>query len=660
MGEIYFNVEINNDYFRERTFVCRNMLRAEEMGVCNQDNLKVKTYRLPAQEGNSYLEVSVHEEKVTKTVSRIHTEIAARGDEPILVNGVSSLYYKDLEVDGNWWKDKDRLSVWVCRNTWCGEGQWQELTLSDLGLFPRTFGTARISSQGTWTTAFHYPLVILCDKKANCSYCFETESTAGRYLEIGASDTKSKLYVHVTSANEKQTGWHKMMQNGEVYSSQFVAFAEVDGGFEEAIAAMTEYKRATSLVSWEKGYAPLCFNDYMNCLWAQPTREKLLPLIAAAGKAGVEIFCIDAGWFGNWHDATTGMCGHWIPDNAPFGEEGLQGVINEIKKEGMIPGLWLELECVLGDAPFFREHPEYLLTRHGVKIHRDFPDFRIPAVRDYFTKQIDDLLAMGVGYFKNDYNANLDAGCDSIAGGTLQDGAREYDDAFLSFIDETLARHPGLIIENCGSGAMRSDNLHLSHFALQSITDQSDYRWVPSIIQGSLAQMPPEKAGIWCFPWPIRGGEKRPWAEAVEQNDAQTVCNLAGGLFGCFYLSGHIELADEQGTARLKEAVDFYKRSRTWTCGASAIYPAGMLQMMNDGLAVFGLLNKEEGKMLLGVFGSQWKGGDATVDLSKYCNDAGKVCSVFTDDEVSYSASLPSLTVSLPEGYHAAVFEIQL
>ena len=511
----------------------------------------------------------------------------------------------------------------------------------------------------------NYPLVILCDKKENRAYCFETECTAGRHLEIGASDANRRLYVYVTSANEKGTGWHRMMNDGERYESQSVAFGIVEGGFEEAVAAMTEYKRASSLVKWEKGYAPLCFNDYMNCLWAQPSRAKLEPLIAAAAEAGAEIFCIDAGWFGNWHDAKVGMCGNWVPVDEPFGEVGLQGIINDIRAAGMRAGLWLELECVLAGAPFFREHPEYLLTRHGVKIHRDFPDFRIPSVREYFAKQIDDLCAMGVTYFKNDYNANLEAGCDSIAGGNLQDGAREYDDAFLAFIDETLARHPGLIIENCGSGAMRSDNLHLSHFALQSITDHMDYENMPSIIQGSLAQMPPEKAGVWAYPYPLRNPgalkDGKTLRDVVPTEDARTVFNLAGGLFGCFYLSGHIELADEEGKARLKEGVDFYKNVRTWTCGAVPIYPDGMLQMLDSGVAVLGLLNKEAKKLLLGVFGAELAEGEEKIlNLSKYCASSVKVCAVFTDGDVSYSADLPSLTVSLPAGCHAAAFEIDL
>ena len=144
-------------------------------------------------------------------------------------------------------------------------------------------------------------------------------------------------------------------------------------------------------------------------------------------------------------------------------------------------------------------------------------------------------------------------------------------------------------------------------------------------------------------------------------DEAQTVCNLAGGLFGCFYLSGHIELAEGEGKILLKQAVDFYKRIRLWTCKAFPIYPDGMLQMLDPGVAVLGLLNKEAKKLLLGVFGSVLpESTEKNLDLSKYCSSGASIAAVFTDREVSYTADLPTLSVTLPSGCHAIVLEIDL
>ncbi|MBP3301382.1 MAG: alpha-galactosidase [Clostridia bacterium] len=657
MEELYFNVEINNETVR-----CRNVAE----GAMRRATVSEKgQYSVPLSEGD--LAVTVDAIPVTEGISRVKTTVKNGGSKPVLVNGVAALYYRGIPVSGEWWKDKSRYSVWVCRNAWQAEGQWDEKSLEELGLYPsynhQYFSTARLESFGTWTTAYTHPFVILCDKVRNVSYCIDAEFAGPRFLEIGCEirGDETALYVYLASAHAR-CGWHKNLKAGEEYTTETAAFGRVEGGFEQAVAAMTEYRRRTSLVTWKTGYAPVCYNDYMNCLWAKPTREKLIPLIDSASEAGCEIFCIDAGWFGNWHDYETGTNGNWVPEDSLFGEGGLQGVLDHIRGKGMIPGLWLELESVLKGAPFFREHPEYLVTRYGVKIKRDFPDFRLAPVRDYFAAQIDALCAMGVGYFKNDYNANLNAGCDSLQGGTLADGAREYVEAFRSFIDETIVRHPDLILENCGSGALRSDNGTLSHFALQSISDQEDYFRLPSIIQGSLAQFPPEKAGVWAYPYalPLSRAKEDP-KTGVRCEDAETVFNLAGGLFGCMYLSGHWNLADWQGKERLKEGIDFYKQIRPWTCRASAVYPLGLKQIDERGMFCIGLLSPEDGKMLLGFFSVQadWTVYQ-TVDLSPYCSASTRIVRIFSDGTSTVTGTLPELSVTFPAGHRAMVLELDL
>ncbi len=50
-------------------------------------------------------------------------------------------------------------------------------------------------------------------------------------------------------------------------------------------------------------------------------------------------------------------------------------------------------------------------------------------------------------------------------------GLEENEKSLLAFVDGLRARYLDLTIENCGSGAMRSDNGTLSHFHLQSTSD---------------------------------------------------------------------------------------------------------------------------------------------------------------------------------------------
>ena len=81
------------------------------------------------------------------------------------------------------------------------------------------------------------------------------------------------------------------------------------------------YKRAVAKFNWNEGHPSLCFNDYMNCLWALPTKEKLVPLIDKASELGCEVFCIDDGWFKALEGQPDGL-GTWKENDTLFGEGG--------------------------------------------------------------------------------------------------------------------------------------------------------------------------------------------------------------------------------------------------------------------------------------------------------------------------------------------------
>ena len=86
-----------------------------------------------------------------------------------------------------------------------------------------------------------------------------------------------------------------------------------------------------------------------------------------------------------------------------------------------------------------------------------------------------------------------------IRGSSPGEGLKKSAEAFYVLIDRVKKKHPDMKIENCGSGAMRSDNGTLRHFELQSTSDQEFYDLNPSIASGYAACIMPEKAGIWAL-----------------------------------------------------------------------------------------------------------------------------------------------------------------
>lgn len=311
-------------------------------------------------------------------------------------------------------------------------------------------------------------------------------------MELGANE-EGGLYVEMNGAWNGHDGWRKVLQPGESYTAVPAIFGTVDGGVEDAIRERLRYHRSTS---WTPDILPpVCFNDYMNCLWGMPSQEKLLPLIDAAADAGCEVFCIDAGWYGN-------TLGQWQPDDGKFGVGGLQGILDTIAAHGMKPGLWLEIESVSENNPVSEVMREDLLRQGNIVIGcsgRYQFDFRRQSVRDYLESVFDRLYAMGVRYIKNDYNQTSGFGCDGAD--SASEGLRQTTEAFYGFIDYIREKYPDLLIENCGSGAMRTDHGIMPHFHLCSTSDQELFWNNPSILSGTIACIAPEKCGAWAYPY---------------------------------------------------------------------------------------------------------------------------------------------------------------
>src|SRR6185437_14135939 len=97
------------------------------------------------------------------------------------------------------------------------------------------------------------------------------------------------VYAYLGGPDDLHSAAWKNLKPGETYQTVPVAIGCVRGGFGEAVEALTRYRREACVRKPSRNSrCPVIFNDYMNCLWGDPTEAKELPLIAAAAKAGCE------------------------------------------------------------------------------------------------------------------------------------------------------------------------------------------------------------------------------------------------------------------------------------------------------------------------------------------------------------------------------------
>lgn len=453
---------------------------------------------------------------------------------------------------------------------WLGESRWSRTELRSAlprlreeltGHNPR--GALITASTGTWSTGRALPNGFL--ESADLAWGWQIEHNGAWRSEVG-EDTHGG-YLALAGPTDDDAAWFRELAAGESFDSVPVA---ISAGVDLAAVAdnLTGYRRAARRAHIDNTALPVVFNDYMNTLNGDPTTERLLPLIEAAAEVGSEIFCIDAGWYddsGHWWDSV----GAWLPSTTRF-PGGLGEVIDAIRAAGMVPGLWLEPEVVGVRSPIAGILPaEAFLQRRGSRIveHGRFHlDLRHPAAIAHLDGVVDRLVEeFGIGFFKFDYNINPGPGTDLDAD-SLGDGLLQHNRAHLVWLDRLLDRHPDLVIENCASGAMRSDFAVLSRLAMQSTSDQQDFRLFPPIAASAPLAILPEQAANWAYPQP-------------GMTDEEVAFCMVTGLLGRLYLSGYINNMDAGARRLVDEAVTVYKTElRDIVRTATPAWPLGIPQ----------------------------------------------------------------------------------
>lgn len=567
------------------------------------------------------------------------TSVSNDGEEDAFISRLSCANVTGIGLGGSKWYENDqRFIVHICHNHWQGEAQWRKYTLSELGLYPasghnweRCF--FRIQSVGSWSTSEYYPLMIIEDTERGECWFFEREGAENWYMEINAYEGFNGEFFNVAIGGaDENCGWTYTLKPGETYTTTTAVYGVVKGGFEEAVRELTAYKRRTSLVHTD---IEVAFNDFMNCYWAQPSADRLIPLIDRAAELGVQTFCIDDGWSNT---------GEWDPLEDKFGTYGLKGIIEYIRSKGMRAGVWFEFETTTYNIA--RQLGDDILLYRDKKLiakHRPKLDLRNNKAREWLLGKIDYVYKMGVRYIKNDHNNDEKWGT-NYDGESPAEGLRRKEQAFYDFVEELHVRYPDLVIENCGAGAMRQDHGTLKHFSLQSTSDQEDYRLYPSILVGAMACLPPEKAGIWGYPYPLLykniGTMSIPEEELLLFKDGrETVFNMVSAMCGYMYLSGRLDLADGFNTQLIKEAIEIYKGYKdTISCR----YPAFILPMKpmaDKTYNSFGLIDADNKDMILAVWALEQT--EFTLDLSKYA---------FAKAEKLYPLSLSNAQINYSRG----------
>ncbi len=513
------------------------------------------------------------------------------GARPVTVESVTSFLCGGLG-SGPGPDELADLDVLWAENDWMAEGRWQlrplRGALPDIGrriLDADPRGCFGLTSAGTWSSGRFLPMGAIVNRRTGHAWAWQIEHNGGWHWQVGECTHRfagngpggrgghaprgavSGAYLALLGPADAEHHWQVTLHPGDAFNTVPATVAVSSDGFEGAAARLTAVRRAIRRPHDDGSRLPVIFNDYMNTLMGNPTTERLLPLVGAAAEAGAEYFCIDAGWYAEIDENWWGSVGAWLPSRTRF-PGGITEVLDRIREAGMVPGLWLEPEVVgVGSevakrlpADAFFQRAGQLVVEHG----RYHLDLRHPAAVGHLDHVVDFLVGeLGVGYLKMDYNIDVGPGTDT-GGLSAGAGLLAANRAQLDWLDAVLDRHPGLVIENCSSGGMRTDYALLSRMQLQSTSDQQDYLRYPPIAAAAPAAIAPEQAAVWAYPQP-------------EFTDDEIAFTMASAMLGRVHLSGHLNRMSDPQRELVAEAVRVYKTSLRSVISQSApFWPLGL------------------------------------------------------------------------------------
>ena len=605
---------------------------------------------------------------------RTWVRLENRAGQPVTLESVTSFLFGGLGTG----RDPDDLAdldlLWA-ENDWMAEGRWQRRPLRDalpdldrrsLSADPR--GCFSLTSTGTWSTGRYLPVGAVVNRRTGHAWVWQIEHNGGWHWQVGecthrsagtgrrhapAGAAVSGAYLALLGPAYAEHHWQVTLHPGEVFATVPASIAVSPEGFDGATAGLTAIRRATRRPHDDTRRLPVIFNDYMNTLMADPTTARLLPLIDAAAEAGAEYFCIDAGWYAETGENWWGTVGAWRPSQTRF-PGGLTEVLDRIRERGMVPGLWLEPEVVGADSDVARQLPADAFFQRGgqliVEHGRYHLDLRHPAAVKHLDQAVDYLVAeLGVGYLKFDYNIAVGPGPET-GGLSAGAGLLAANRAQLDWLDAVLDRHPGLVIENCSSGGMRTDYALLSRMQLQSTSDQQEYIRYPPIAAAAPAAIAPEQGAVWAYPQP-------------GFTDDEIAFTMASAMLGRIHLSGHLDRMSNRQRALVAQAVRVYKQDiRNAIPQSAPFWPLG-LPRWDDPWVALGMRAPRVTHLTVWRRGPRQESGTGQIKLAiPHLRGAPVAASVLyppdAGAEASWDASPGVLTVILPRLPSACILRL--
>lgn len=324
-----------------------------------------------------------------------------------------------------------------------------------------TCGITAIESQRGHSSANQNPFII-CKRKNTDEFQGEAIGLSfvysGNFLAQAEVDTYGTLRL-LMGIHPRNFAWP--LQNGESFQTPEVVMAWTGNGLNDLSQTYHRmYRKNLTRGMWKEKERPILLNNW-EATMMDFTEESILKIAKKGKEAGVELFVLDDGWFGERNDDHRGL-GDW-KTNLNKLPEGIGGLGRKINDMGLKFGLWFEPEMVNEDSDMYRQHPDWILNVPGrdrsLGRHQMVLDFSKEEVVENIYQQMHAILADApIAYVKWDMNRTITE-CFSIGKAPEEQGMvyHKYILGVYSLYERLKKEFPEILFESCASGGARFD-----------------------------------------------------------------------------------------------------------------------------------------------------------------------------------------------------------
>lgn len=310
----------------------------------------------------------------------------------------------------------------------------------------------------------------------------------GAALEYGGNyklriDTDPSDFHHFFAGINSDDASYRL-KPGETFTTPPLALAYSDTGLGALSRSFHKWGREHRLNNGDKLH-PILLNSWEG-VYFNIDEPAMAGMMSDIAKLGGELFVMDDGWFGDRYQRNTdnAALGDWTVDTRKL-PNGINGLINEAKKNNIKFGIWIEPEMTNSISRLYETHPEYIIKaanrtpiegRGGTQLVLDLSN---PKVQDLMFNMVDTLLSKypDIAYIKWDANAPvMQYGSQYLSAEQQPELDIRMWRGLESVLNRIRAKYPDVMIQACASGGGRVNYGILPWFDEFWTSDNTDAR----------------------------------------------------------------------------------------------------------------------------------------------------------------------------------------